>query len=129
MSPKGLPMRNLLKLEEAAMFIFGLVLLLRFDLPWWLLLILFFTPDLGAMGYVMGPRFGAITYNALHHKAVALGLLLIGVMSTNEYFRIAGLIIFAHSSFDRMLGFGLKYPDSFSNSHLGPIGKAAQIKK
>jgi hypothetical protein len=121
-------MRNFLKLEEAAMFIFGFVLLLHFALPWWLLLILFFTPDLGAIGYLTGPRFGAITYNALHHKAVALGLLLIGVMSANDFFQIAGLIIFAHSSFDRILGFGLKYPDSFSNTHLSQIGKAAQTK-
>lgn len=118
-------MHNLLKLEEAAMFIFGLVFLLHFSLPWWLLIILFFTPDIGAIGYLAGPRFGAITYNVLHHKAVALCLLLIGVITTNEYFQIAGLLIFAHSSFDRVLGFGLKYPDSFNNTHLRPIGKAA----
>lgn len=121
-------MRNLLKLEEAAMFLFGFILLLHFALPWWLLLILFFAPDLGATGYLAGPRFGALTYNVLHHKAVALGLLFIGVFSANDYFQIAGLIIFAHSSFDRVLGFGLKYPDSFQNTHLGLMGTLTQSK-
>ena len=36
---------------------------------------------------------------------------------------IAGIILLAHSAFDRMLGYGLKYSDSFKNSHLGKIGK------
>lgn len=121
-------MSNLLKLEEAAMFAFGVFLLANYSLPWWLLLILFFSPDSGAIGYLAGTRFGAITYNLLHHKAVALGLFSIGLFSTNEYFQIAGLIIFAHSSFDRVLGFGLKYPDSFANTHLGAIGKIVKTK-
>lgn len=119
-------MRSLLKLEEAAMFVFGAVLLLQFALPWWLLLILFFAPDLGAIGYLAGARLGSITYNFLHHKAVALALFSIGGFVANDVLQIAGLIIFAHSSFDRALGFGLKYPDSFNNTHLGLIGKAAR---
>ncbi len=117
-------MRNLLKLEEAAMFLFGLVLLGNFGLPWWLLILLLLSPDLGALGYLANPRFGALTYNLLHHKAVALALFFIGVVSANLYFQIAGLIIFTHSSIDRAFGFGLKFPDSFNNTHLGPIGKA-----
>ena len=115
-------MNNLLKLEEAAMFAFGLLLLADFSLPWWLLLILLFTPDLGALGYLINPRVWALTYNVLHHKAVAIALFLIGAYSANFYFQIAGLIIFAHSSADRVLGFGLKYPDSFNHTHLGIIG-------
>jgi hypothetical protein len=122
-------MRNLIKLEEAAMFVFGIFLLLPFNLPWWLVLILFFAPDLGAAGYLINPRFGAMTYNLLHHKAVAIALFFIGLASANAYFQIAGLLIFAHSSFDRVLGFGLKFPDSFNNTHLGAIGKAAQQTK
>ncbi len=121
-------MRNLLKLEEAGMFVFGLILLRNFAIPWWLLLILLLTPDLGAFGYLAGPRFGAISYNLLHHKGVALAIFLIGAFSFNQYFQIAGLLIFTHSSLDRVFGFGLKYPDSFSNTHLGPIGKAASAK-
>lgn len=117
-------MRNLLKLEEAAMFFFGLILLWNFAFPWWLFIVLLLSPDLGALGYLANPRFGAITYNVLHHKAVALALFFIGVVSMNQYFQIAGLIIFTHSSIDRVFGYGLKYPDSFSNTHLGPIGKA-----
>lgn len=117
-------MRILLKLEEVGMFIFGIVLLRNWGLEWWLLLILFFAPDLGAVGYLAGPRIGAITYNVLHHKGVALALYLLGVVISQPNLILAGAIIFTHSSFDRILGYGLKYPDSFQNTHLGRIGKA-----
>ncbi len=32
-------------------------------------------------------------------------------------------LLFAHSSFDRMLGYGLKYNDSFNHTSLGWTGK------
>lgn len=117
-------MRNLLKIEEAAMFVAGMVLLWQFNIPWFWLVLLFFAPDLGAIGYLAGPRIGALTYNAFHHKGIAIALYLYGSYTSQPALQIAGLIMFAHSSFDRMLGFGLKYPDSFQNSHLGPIGSA-----
>ncbi len=120
-------MRILLKLEEAAMFLFGLVLLRGFGLDWWWLLILFFAPDLGAIGYLAGPRVGAFTYNALHHKGVALALYLLGVVTSQPNLIIGGALIFAHSSFDRIWGFGLKYPDSFQNTHLGRIGRSFSL--
>jgi uncharacterized protein DUF4260 len=31
--------------------------------------------------------------------------------------------LFEHSSFDRVLGYGLKHEDAFQNTHLGRIGK------
>jgi hypothetical protein len=40
------------------------------------------------------------------------------------WLQLAGIILFTHSSMDRVFGYGLKYPDSFNNTHLGPIGKA-----
>jgi hypothetical protein len=116
-------MNNLLKLEEAALFAFGLFMLSDFLLPWWLLLLLLFSPDLGAVGYLLNPGAGAITYNLLHHKAVAIALFFIGVYLPNEYLQIAGLIIFTHSSFDRIFGFGLKFADAFNHTHLGLIGR------
>jgi hypothetical protein len=34
-----------------------------------------------------------------------------------------GIVLFGHSSLDRMLGFGLKYKEGFGFTHLGKIGK------
>ncbi|MBI2283378.1 MAG: DUF4260 family protein [Bacteroidetes bacterium] len=38
---------------------------------------------------------------------------------------LTGPLLYAHSSFDRVMGYGLKYRDSFNNKHLGRTGKAA----
>jgi hypothetical protein len=35
------------------------------------------------------------------------------------------LVWAAHIGFDRTLGYGLKYPSAFGDTHLGTIGKAA----
>ena len=40
-----------------------------------------------------------------------------------EYLQLAGIILFGHASFDRVLGYGLKYSDSLNKAHLGKIGK------
>jgi len=31
--------------------------------------------------------------------------------------------LFGHSSFDRVMGYGLKHEDAFQNTHLGRIGR------
>jgi hypothetical protein len=43
----------------------------------------------------------------------------------NEQVSIA-LIWFAHIGFDRALGYGLKYPSAFQNTHMGRIGKSPE---
>src|SRR5687768_10045251 len=105
-------MKMQLKLEELAMAFAGIYLCtLTGIMPvWWLYFLLFFTPDIGMAGYLVNTRVGALTYNFLHHKGVAIAVWVIGFLSGNEYLQFAGLLMFAHSSFDRMLGYGLKYP-------------------
>jgi hypothetical protein len=36
---------------------------------------------------------------------------------------LAGVILVAHTGIDRILGYGLKYPTSFQDTHLGRIGR------
>ena len=116
-------MKSLIKLEELGVLTISLLLLykLSIDLPWWLYVILFFSPDIGMIGYIINTKVGAATYNFLHHKATGLALIMIGMYQTNEYFLLAGLLLLAHSSFDRILGYGLKYPDSFKHTSIGDI--------
>jgi len=94
-----------------AVFLFALVLLLA--------------PDLGMLGYLAGPRVGAISYNLAHHKGLAVLLFVVGGSLQIPLLQLAGLVILGHSSLDRMLGYGLKYSDSFQHTHLGMIGRAA----
>ncbi len=118
-------MKYLLIVEEAAMFlgaVYGLHLL-DISLAWWAYVLLFFAPDLGMAGYAFNPRIGALTYNLLHHKGIAISLLVAGFVTGHQWLLLSGLLMFGHAAFDRVLGYGLKYPDRFAHTHLGEIGK------
>jgi hypothetical protein len=117
-------MKYLLKLEEAFMFVLSIFLFSKLDFAWWLYLALLFAPDLSMLGYLGGTKVGALTYNFIHHKAVGIGIFIIGTLLANQPIQLAGIILFGHSSMDRILGYGLKYQDSFQNTHLGLIGSS-----
>lgn len=117
-------MKNILKLEELAMFVLALYLYSTLDLSWWLFAAFFLAPDLGMLGYLVNTKTGAVTYNITHHKGIAAACYLVGVFLSMPVFMFAGLVMFAHSCFDRVLGYGLKYSDNFRNTHLGLIGKS-----
>jgi Domain of unknown function (DUF4260) len=114
-------MKNLIKLEEIGVLAISIFLLTRLNihLAWWMYLILFLSPDIGMLGYIINPKVGAITYNFFHHKAVATVVLIIGIIQSNDYLLLAGLLLLAHSSFDRVLGYGLKYTDNFKHTNVG----------
>ncbi len=116
-------MKNLLKLEEFLLFYFSLFLFSQLDYSWWLFALLFFAPDLSMIGYLANPRIGSWTYNLIHHKGLAVTLYVLGSLIASPVWMFVGALLLAHSSFDRILGYGLKYPDAFQNTHLGVIGK------
>lgn len=91
---------------------------------WWLYLILFFAPDLGMIGYLAGPKVGAAVYNTLHLYGLGLLLAVTGLLVFgNVFYANLGLLWMAHIGFDRMLGYGLKEPTAFTDTHLGKIGR------
>lgn len=116
-------MKNILRMEEAAMF--GLAIYLNSFLPFqgWVFWAWFLAPDLGMLGYLINTRVGAFTYNVLHHKGLAILIYFAGFFFTIHELTLAGVVLFGHSSFDRIVGYGLKYADNFKNTHLGWIGK------
>ena len=114
-------MKIQLKLEEAAMFIMALLFYKQTGMSWGWFWALFLAPDLGMLGYLAGPKAGSISYNIFHNKGLALAFVLAGLSIDIPFILFAGIILFAHSSFDRMLGYGLKFPDSFHHTHLGSI--------
>ncbi len=116
-------MKTILKIEEFFMFVLALYLFSLLEVKWWLFAALFLAPDLGLLGYLINSKTGAFLYNILHHKGIAIALYLVGILLSIPSLMFIGLLLFAHSSFDRILGFGLKYQDSFKHTHLGTIGK------
>jgi Domain of unknown function (DUF4260) len=119
-------MKTLLRLEELALFLLAIYLFSELAYAWWVFPLLLLTPDLGALGYLGGSRIGAATYNFTHHKGIAVAAYLAGALLGSEILQLVGVIMLAHSSIDRAVGYGLKYPDSFDHTHLGWIGKTAK---
>jgi len=115
-------MKNLLRIEEVAML--GLAIYLNSYLPFegWVFWGLFLLPDLGMLGYLINAKIGAITYNLLHHKGIAIAIYFTGYFLIIHELTLAGVVLFGHSSFDRIFGYGLKFFDNFKNTHMGWIG-------
>ncbi|HKD28001.1 MAG TPA: DUF4260 domain-containing protein, partial [Xanthobacteraceae bacterium] len=105
--------RVLLRLEGACVLIIAIVLYSRLAESWWLFAILFLAPDLSFLGYLAGPRIGAIAYNLLHTIAGPILLALAGLFVPYEPAVAVALIWLAHCGFDRALGYGLKYEAGF----------------
>ena len=114
-------MKNLLKLEELAMFGLSIYLFDQTAFAWWWFPGLILLPDFGILGYLVSTKVGAVMYNITHHKGIAVLVLCVGWYSQNEWAILAGIVLFGHSSMDRILGYGLKYSDDFKHTHLGRI--------
>ncbi|KQR70206.1 DUF4260 domain-containing protein [Pedobacter sp. Leaf176] len=113
-----------IRIEEAAITAVAIYFLTKYNLglPVWLWVLLFFSPDLSMMGYLANARIGALTYNLFHHRAIAIALLAIGFLMQIQILVTCGLLLLAHASFDRMLGYGLKFTDDFKHTNLGRMG-------
>jgi len=108
-------MKTLIKLEELALVVLSFYLFLDLDYAWWWFPVLFFLPDASMIGYLINKQVGAITYNVVHHKALAVVLYLLGSVTQWPGLQLAGLVMFGHSSFDRVLGFELQPSTSKGN--------------
>jgi hypothetical protein len=116
--------RPWLRAEGAATFAAGLAGFLFLGLPWWAFLLLLLVPDVSAIGYLRGPRVGAIVYNLVHDLATGVAIAGLGLAIGSVPLAAAGAILVAHSGMDRMAGYGLKFPDAFKHTHLGRIGRS-----
>jgi len=116
-------MKTTLKIEELAQLVLGIFLFSQLSYDWWVFLALILVPDIGMIGYLFNSKIGAIAYNLFHNKAIAILFILFGILFIGEIYTLVGIIMFSHAAMDRFFGYGLKYPDSFNNTHLGKIGK------
>ena len=116
-------MKTIIKLEELGLLLLGIYFFGLLNYQWWWFLVLILVPDFSMIGYVFGSKAGAFSYNLFHHRGIAVLVYLAGIYFHQNETQLAGVILFSHSSFDRMLGYGLKYEAGFKYTHLGLIGK------
>lgn len=96
--------------------------------PWWALCALFLVFDLSALGFLAGPRVGAMAYNATHNYLgpAALALVPLLATTTDGPAGAAGLVAGCwgfHVAVDRALGYGLRSTTNPSVTHLGAVGR------
>lgn len=114
---------RLLLRAEGALVLLGTVLLYADQGDHWgVFALAFLLPDVSMLAYAAGPRVGAVAYNAAHSH---VGPLLVAIVAAPWPWALPVACIWAaHIGFDRLLGFGLKYPHAFHATHLGRIGRA-----
>ena len=111
----------LLQIEGFVALVVACVAYYKLGASWTMFALLFLVPDVAMLGYLLGPKVGARMYNYVH---TYLGPCLLGGIGCLADWKIAFpicLIWIAHIGFDRALGYGLKYENAFSDTHLSRV--------
>ncbi len=111
----------LLRLEGAAALAGACALYHHLGASWLKFALLFLAPDLSAVGYAFGLKAGASCYNAAHTYTAPLALAAIGCAASHPSVVPLSLIWMAHIGFDRLIGYGLKYPVAVKDTHLSRV--------
>jgi Domain of unknown function (DUF4260) len=113
--------RTWLRVEGVAAFAAGIALYVGSggQLIW--LVPLMLAVDVSMAGYLAGPAIGAFTYNAAHTWATGLLVLAAGWAAASPVVVVVGAVLVAHVGLDRFVGYGLKYPSAFADTHLGRL--------
>lgn len=121
--------RLTLRVEGLCVFVAAMLAYSRLGNGWGTFALFFLTPDISFLGYLAGPRVGAVTYNTAHSYIGAIACLMAGFLLPAPALSCAGVIWCAHIGFDRALGYGLKYSAGFGFTHLGLIGRFGKSAK
>ncbi|RYE60474.1 MAG: DUF4260 family protein [Hyphomicrobiales bacterium] len=113
----------LLRLDGLVVFVATLVAYQTMGGNWWLFALLILAPDLAMLGALAGQETGSRVYNLAHSYFVPVGIGMVAWLAGAAPLLPFMVIWAAHIAADRALGYGLKYPGSFKDTHLGRIGK------
>ncbi|MFC6038942.1 DUF4260 domain-containing protein [Paenisporosarcina macmurdoensis] len=111
----------LLHLEGLAVLLFSLYFYSYFQFSWVLFFFLLLAPDVSMIGYLFNNRTGAILYNLVHTYSLAIFVIICGMLFSSQIVLAIGIILSSHIGMDRMIGYGLKYPTNFKDTHLNRI--------
>jgi hypothetical protein len=108
----------LLRVEEFCLLAAAVWLYAHLHYSWVLFAVLFFAPDLFMLGFLVNARLGGVIYNLGHWLLLPLALFAVGYGTGRGEMMAIAIIWFSHIAFDRALGYGLKYPTGFKDTHL-----------
>jgi hypothetical protein len=111
----------LLRLEGLIVFLAAIMVYRGLGDSWLRFAVLFLVPDIFMAGYFFGARLGAMVYN-IGHTYITPSLFAVAFWFAHAtWLFFVPVIWIAHIGFDRVLGFGLKYPAAFKETHLGKV--------
>jgi len=108
----------ILQIENALILISSVYFYSYCQFEWTVFAILFLSPDIFMIGYLLDKTRGAHIYNIGHTYLLPVILLSCGLIAKQQMFSMLALIWIAHIAADRTLGFGLKYTSGFKDSDL-----------
>ena len=116
-SNAGTP-KALLHIEGGLVLLGACLLFHRLGASWVEFGLLFLAPDIFMLGYIGGKKSGALCYNTAHTYLTPALVAGVSFLLGAAWIMPIALIWTAHIGFDRLLGYGLKYPTGFKETHL-----------
>lgn len=113
--------RILLHLEGTAVLVAALIFYGQNGYSWWWFALLLLTPDLAALGYLHSQALGSLCYNIVHTYVLPITLAMLSLLLNSDLGLQLAIIWLAHIGMDRMVGYGLKYPDGFKITHFNKV--------
>ena len=110
--------KRIVRIENGFAFAISFYIYVHLNFPIWLFFVLLLVPDITMIGYAMNKKIGALVYNIGHSLIVPLLFFISYFYFSNDYLLITSIIWLAHIFMDRLLGFGLKYEDTFNITHI-----------
>ena len=107
------------RLEALAVMLAAMYVYQYMGYSWMMFALLFFVPDLSLFSYVKGPQVGQVVYNTLHCFTWPILLGIYAYFNAETTLQAIALIWLSHCAFDRAIGWGLKYNDSFCSTDMG----------
>lgn len=108
----------LIRLEGLVVFAASIVLYVHFGGGWgmsWLVL----APDLGLLAFLVSPKVGSAVYNLFHFYAFPLACIAFHLATgQGTTLFLISFLWTAHIGIDRLVGYGLKYPTQFKDTHI-----------
>ena len=114
-------MGNLIRLENAFVFITAVIIYFMFGFSLWLFLIFLLVPDISMLGYLFNNKVGSYVYNVGHSYILPILITLFYLATGANLLLGISLIWLAHIGMDRTIGYGLKYSIGFNKTTIQKV--------
>ena len=113
--------RLLLHIEGGLILLFSVMMYSYLKGGWGMFFLFLLVPDVAFLGYLVNKDVGRISYNLFHFYLGPFLLFVFGTFMENPLYFLLALIWLAHIGMDRLVGFGLKYPEGRKVTHFNKL--------